>query len=80
MRRCNGRPTGPPRSRSACALARESAHVTDGVSGAPLSSSPIRLCMAVLNDSPRTRPSHARATSATVCRTASRSAAGSCSA
>lgn len=58
----------------------ESAQVTDAVSGFPSGSSPIRLCIAVLNDSPAIGPGSSATTARTVSTTASKISSGSCSA
>ena len=59
---------------------RESAQLSDGVSGCESRSSAISVCMAELNDNPATGPSSAATTSRTDSMTASRISAGSCSA
>ncbi len=80
VRRCRASPHGAARSRSAWLLARESAQVTDGVSGVPSGSRPIRLCIAVLNDRPAMPSPSSVTTRRMVSTTASTMSCGSCSA
>ena len=78
VRLCRANPPGAARIRSACPLARLSAHVRTGVKGEPSRSSPIRVCIAELNETARTFLPESAATPATVLMTASRMSRGSC--